>query len=281
MGNIAIVTDTSSDISPTRAEAAGVRLVPLTVSFGDESFEAVTELSNEEFYERLTAPGAPFPQTAAANPAQFEAAFRDAFDNGAESVVCVTLTAKLSATYSAATHAAGEFEAGQVEVVDSMTAGQPMGLMVMRAADLAGSGASQSDIVDLVQDLVGRTDLIFATNTLEYLQKGGRVSRTSALVGTMLSIKPILKVEDGLVITIDRQRTMAKARARLLELAGHGDIEQIAVLHSGAAELDEFVEAVAAVGGCTVDEVEVGMIGPVAGTHAGPGMIGITRIFTG
>ena len=216
MGNIAIVTDTSSDLTPQQAEAAGVRLVPLTVSFGDESFEAGIELSNEEFYERLTAPGAPVPRTAAPNPAQFEAAFRDALDADAEAVVCVNISAKLSATYSAAVQAASAIGSGQVEVIDSMTTTQPLGLIVKRAAELASTGASGSDVVDLVQDLIGRNELLFTPDTLEYLQKGGRIGRASAMVGTVLSIKPILTVVDGEVTALDRKRTMAKARTRIL-----------------------------------------------------------------
>jgi DegV family protein with EDD domain len=281
MGNIAIVTDTSSDLTPAEAEAAGVRLVPLTVSFGDDSWEAGTELTNEEFYERLTAPDAPMPRTAAPNPGRFEAAFRDAFEAGAEGVVCINISQKLSATYAAALQAAGEFEAGHVAVVDSQTTTQPLGLIVKRAADLASTGASQADVVDLVQDLVGRTKLLFAPNTLEYLQKGGRIGRASALLGTMLSIKPILTVVDGEVTSLDRQRTMAKAKARILELAGVGVVEQIAVVHSGAAGLEEFRAAAAQVIGADVSEVEVGTIGPVAGAHVGPGLIGISRILAG
>lgn len=281
MGNIAIVTDTSSDLTPAEAEAAGVRLVPLRVSFGDDSWEAGTELTNEEFYKRLTAPDAPMPRTASPNPGQFEAAFREAFDAGAEGVVCINISQKLSATYAAALQAAGEFEAGHVEVVDSLTTTQPLGLIVKRAADLASTGASQSDVVDLVQDLIGRTELLFAPDTLEYLQKGGRIGRASALLGTMLSIKPILTVVDGEVTSLDRQRTMAKARARILELAGVGVVEQIAVVHSGAAGLEEFRAAAAQVVGADVAEVEVGTIGPVAGAHVGPGLIGVSRILAG
>ena len=281
MGNIAIVTDTSSDLTPAQAEEAGVRLVSLTVSFGDDSWAAGIELTNEEFYERLTAPNAPVPRTAAPNPAQFEAAFREAFDAGAEGVVCVNISAKLSATYAAAVQAAGEFEAGQVQVLDSLTTTQPLGLIVKRAADLARTGASQSDVVDLVQDLIGRTELLFAPDTLEYLQKGGRIGRASALVGTMLSIKPILTTVDGEVTSLDRKRTMAKAKARILELAGIGDVEQIAVVHSGAAGLEEFRAAAAEVAGVDVADVEVGYIGPVAGAHIGPGMVGVSRILAG
>ena len=281
MGNIAIVTDTSSDLTPAQAEEAGVRLVSLTVSFGDDSWAAGIELTNEEFYERLTAPDAPVPRTAAPNPAQFEAAFREAFDAGAEGVVCVNISAKLSATYAAAVQAAGEFEAGQVQVLDSLTTTQPLGLIVKRAADLARTGASQGDVVDLVQDLIGRTELLFAPDTLEYLQKGGRIGRASALVGTMLSIKPILTTVDGEVTSLDRKRTMAKAKARILELAGIGDVEQIAVVHSGAAGLEEFRAAAAEVAGVDVADVEVGYIGPVAGAHIGPGMVGVSRILAG
>jgi len=281
MGNIAIVTDTSSDLTPEQAEAAGVRLVPLTVSFGDESWLAGIELTNEEFYERLTAPDAPLPRTAAPNPAQFEAAFREAFDAGAEGVVCVNISSKLSATYSAAVQGAGAFEAGQVDVLDSLTTTQPLGLIVKRAAEMASTGASQSDVVDLAQDLIGRNQLLFTPNTLEYLQKGGRIGRASALLGTALSIKPILTVVDGEVVSLDRQRTMAKARARILELAGVGDVEQIAVVHSGAKDLEDFCASVAEIVGAPVADIEVGSIGPVAGAHIGPGMIGVSRILAG
>ncbi len=220
MGNIAIVSCTSSDLTPQQAEQAGVRLVPLTVTFGDETFEAVTELTNEEFYRRLTAPGAPFPRTAAPNPAQFQAAFQDALDADATGVVCITISSEMSATYSAAVAAAGEFEPGWVSVIDSRTVTQAQGLIVKRAADLAATGAEQAEVVDLVADLVGRVRLLFTPETLEYLQKGGRIGRASALVGSVLSIKPILGVEDGAVVTVDKKRTAAKARARLLELIG-------------------------------------------------------------
>ncbi len=278
MANIAIVTDTSSDLTLEEAAAVAVRLVPLTVSFGDESFEAVTEISNEEFYRRLTAPGAPFPRTAAPNPAQFEAAYRDAFDGGADGVVCVTISSKLSATHSSAAQAAGVFEPGLVDVVDSLTVAQPLGLIVKRAAELARTGAGKADVLDRVLDLVGRVDLHFTVHTLEYLQKGGRIGRASALLGTVLSIRPILTVEDGVVATADKKRTSAKARARLVEIAGERSLEQIAVLHTGADDVEAFRTQVAAAAGVTVEQVEVSLTGPVAGAHVGPGMFGITRV---
>ena len=108
MASVAIVTDTSSDLPLEEAEAAGVRLVPLTVTFGDETLEALTELSNEEFYRRLTTPGEPLPRTAAPNPSRFAAAYREALEAGASSVVCVTISRDLSATYASAVQAASE-----------------------------------------------------------------------------------------------------------------------------------------------------------------------------
>lgn len=278
MGNIAIISCTSSDLTPEQAEAAGVRLVPLKVSFGDETFDTVTELSNEDFYQKLTAPGAPFPRTAAPNPAQFEAAFREALDAGAEGVVCITISEKMSATYSAAVQAAREFEAGVVEVADSLTVTQAQGLIVNRAAELAGTGAGQAEVVDLVQDLVGRSRLIFAPETLEYLQKGGRIGRASALLGSVLSIKPILGVEDGVVTTLDKKRTSAKAEARMLELAAEHDVEEVAVLHTGVPDIEAFADAVAEACRVPAEQVAVSLTGPVAGAHVGPGMKGITRI---
>jgi DegV family protein with EDD domain len=280
MANIAIVTDTSSDLTPQQAEAVGVRLVPLTVSFGDETFEAVTELTNEEFYDKLTAPGAPLPKTAAPNPGQFETAFREAFESGAEGVVCINISEKLSATYSSAVQAAGQFEPGLVTVIDSKTTTQALGIMVKRAADLARTGAVQAEVTDHVLDLVGRTDLFFTLQTLEYLQKGGRIGRASALLGTALSIKPILTVIDGEVASLDRKRTFAKSRARVVDYAGEGAIDQVGVLHTGADDIDGFCDAVASAAGVSRSEIEVTLVGPVAGTHVGPGMIGITRILT-
>ena len=281
MGNIAIVSCTSADLTPEQAKEAGVALVPLKVSFGDESWDTVTELTNEEFYEKLAAPDAPFPKTSAVNPAQFEAAFRDALDAGAEGVVCITISQKLSATYAAAVQAAGAFEAGVVEVIDSEIVTIPQGMIVKRVAELASTGAGQADVVDLAQDLVGRTKLVFLADTLEYLQKGGRIGRASALVGSVLSIKPLLAVKDGEVISLDRKRTTAKARARLIEIAGEEEVEAVAVMHTGAPDVDGFVDSVAEVTGIPRDEIEIGMTGPVAGAHVGPGMIGVSRILAG
>jgi DegV family protein with EDD domain len=235
-------------------------------------------LSNEEFYERLTAPGAPMPRTAAPNPARFEAAFGDALDSAADAVVCVTISARLSSTYASAVQAAGAFDKGVVQVIDSRTVTQALGLIVLEAAELARTGAEQAAVVDRVVDLAGRTEIYFTLHTLEFLQRGGRIGRASALVGSMLEIKPILHVLDGEVAPFDRKRTFAKARARVIEIASAGLIERVAVLHTQAADLDAFHEQVAAATGIEPGLIDISLTGPVAGAHVGPGMIGISRI---
>lgn len=280
MANIALVTDTSSDLLPEQAEAAGIRLVPLTVSFGGETYEAVTELTNEQFYPMLTAPGAVLPKTAAPNPGQFEATYREALDGGADGVVCITISQNLSATYSSAAQAAAAFDDGVVEVLDSATTSHALGMIVSQSAELATRGATQAEVVALARDLTLRSELLFAVDTLEYLQKGGRIGRASALVGTMLSIKPILRVENGAVATADKKRTAAKARARLLDLATERPVERATVLHTTGVDIEAFRAEFIAAAGIDPDLVATGLAGPVAGTHVGPGMYGVSLILT-
>ena len=278
MARVAIVTDTSSDLLPDQSSALGISLVPLTVSFGDESFEAGTELSNEAFYERLTAPGAPFPRTAAPNPGAFESAYRAALDIGADGVVCVTISDKLSATYAAAVKGAEAFDAGQVEVIDSMTTTHALGLIARAAAELAATGADLAQVAERARHVSRRSDIHFIVDTLEYLHKGGRIGRASALLGSALSIKPILTVVEGVVESADRRRTMAKARARLLEIVSEHPIERAIVLHTLTPGIESFRDDLAGSTGLDRDDVEIGLVGPVAGAHVGPGMFGVTTL---
>jgi DegV family protein with EDD domain len=280
MATIALVTDTSSDLLPEQAGAAGIRLVPLTVSFGNDTYEAVTELTNEQFYPKLTAPGAALPKTAAPNPGQFEAAYRDALDGGADGVVCITISEKLSATHSSAVKGTSAFDEGTVEVLDSGTTTHALGMIVTQCAELAAGRATQAEVVALARDLILRSELLFAVETLEYLQKGGRIGRASALLGTMLSIKPILRVEDGAVATADKKRTAAKARARLLALATERPVERATVLHTTGVDIEVFRAEFIAAAKIDPDRVATGLTGPVAGTHVGPGMYGVSLILT-
>ena len=147
-------------------------------------------------------------------------------------------------------------------------------------AELAAGGASMAEVSAHAHDLVDRTDIIFAVDTLEYLQKGGRIGRASALLGSVLSLKPILRVVDGEVTSADRQRTSAKARARLLELVSERPVERATVVHTINPSVESFREAFIAATGLDPGRVAVGVTGPVAGAHVGPGMLGVTLILT-
>ncbi len=278
MSPVVIITDTSSDLTSEQAAAQGIRQVPLTVSFGEESFVTGTELSNEDFYTRLTAPGAPFPKTAAPSPALFEAAIRDALDSGADGVVCVTLSKELSATWANAVQGARGFDQGSVEIVDSMTTTVALGLIARGAAGIASGGASVADVVEHMRDLSQRSKIYFGLETLEYLQRGGRIGRASALVGSLLSIKPILTVVNGTVEAADRRRTTTKAKARLIELCAERPVEKAVVLHTMTPGIEEFADQLASAIDLDRSLVEVALTGPAAGSHVGPGVYGAALI---
>ncbi len=153
-------------------------------------------------------------------------------------------------------------------------------MIVRRAAETAARGATRAEITAEARDRVLRSELYFVADTLEFLQKGGRIGRAQAMVGTALSIKPILRVEDGAVAGADRKRTAAKARARLMELVTMRPVEQATIVHTGGVDTDRLRAEFAAAAGLDAGSVEVGLVGPVAGSHVGPGMYGVATITT-
>lgn len=278
MANVAIVTDTSADLTPEQLAAHAIWQVPLSVSFGEESFAAGTELTNEEFYTRLTAPGAPFPKTAAPSPAQFAKSFREALEGGADEVVCFTLSKELSATWSSAVSAKNDFDGDAINVVDTMTTSAGQGLLVRDAAEQASGGATGAEIAERARELVVRSRIFFVVDTLEYLQRGGRIGKASSIVGSILAVKPILTVINGEVEAADKRRTTSKARARLIELCSEKPVEKLQVVHTMTPGIEEFADRLADAVGLDRAAVAVGVIGPVAGTHVGPGVVGAALI---
>lgn len=279
MARVAIVTDSSADLPAEQLAALGVRQVPLIVSFGEESFRSGVDLSHEEFYRRLTAPGAPFPRTAAPSTASFEQAYGEALAAGADSLVCVTLSARLSATHAHAEAARRGFAGTPIHIVDSRTTTHQLGLLVRQAAEAATAGEDAAAIVALLDDLVTRSRLYFGLNTLDYLRRGGRISAAQAAVGSVLSVKPIITIEDGAVETADRPRTASRARARLLELLSARPVERAVVLHTLAPDVDAFADELAQRVGLQRPSVGIGLVGPVAGSHVGPGAMGAAVLY--
>ena len=183
----------------------------------------------------MVAPDAPFPTTAAASPGDFKAAFEAELGGGADAVVCVTVGSKLSATFKSAEIAAQGLPGAEIHVVDSDSASMGTGILALLAAEMADAGVPAAEIAAELRARVRDIDLYVALDTIEYLRKGGRISPARAAIATVLSIKPIITVTDGLVETADRVRTRAKARERVIELLTARPVEWIAILHTPTA----------------------------------------------
>ena len=276
MPSVAIITDSASDLSPTLAAELGIRLVPLLVRFGTREFRTGVDLSRADFWTRMLAPDAPFPTTAAPPPGAFAAAFSDAFAAGADSIVCVTIGSRLSATFASAEIGAKEHQGREIHVVDSMAISMGVGHLVMLGVEMASAGEAGAVIAAAIRARAADLDLYVAFDTLEYVRKGGRLSATRAAIGTLLSVKPIITVVDGLVETADRVRTRAKARERVTELLTARPVERIAILHTITDDIEAFRDSVVArlPGGVDPAYVSINLVGPSVGPHVGPGAVG-------
>lgn len=272
---VAIVTDSSSDLPAEQAEALGIEVVPLSIRFGDEEFTDRVELSVEEFYKRL-AESTALPETAAPSPGAFEEAFRRQVERGADSIVSVNLSSELSATYQSAQNAARAL-AGTVEVhvVDSRSITLGLGWQVVEAAQMARDGADAATIVAHVEGMAKRTHVLGALDTLENLKKGGRIGGAQALLGNLLSIKPLLDVSSGRVEEAGKARTRKKALQWLAErILALPAAEHLSICHGYAPDLDELLELISS--RYAPEQITVAIIGPVIGTHGGPRVMGVT-----
>jgi DegV family protein with EDD domain len=277
VAGIQVVTDSACDLQPETAAAHGIRVVPLTIRFGDEELVDQRELSTAAFWERLLA-GPHLPSTAAPSPGAFREAFEAAAEDGAEGVLCLTLSGGVSATYQSACTAAQAVAAQiRVEVVDTRTLTLGLGLLVLSAAEDARAGASLDELVRRVHERMARTSVLGVVGTLDHLRRGGRIGGAAHLVGSVLAIKPIIEVRDGVVEVESKQRTRAKALAYLVEkTAALAPFERLGVVQGAAEDAEDFVARL-------VEAVKeppplVTVLGPVVGAHAGPGTIGVCAI---
>ncbi|MDQ1510776.1 MAG: fatty acid kinase fatty acid binding subunit [Actinomycetota bacterium] len=273
---VRVVTDSACDLPPEVCEQLGIEVVPLTIRFGNREYVDRKELTTEAFWQQLETASV-LPETAAPSVGAFEEAFRALHADGAEGIVCVNLSARLSATMQSAQVAAKALDGlCPIEVIDSENASMGTGNLVLHAARRAAEGADVQTIAAEVVDRRSRQRLFATLDTLEYLKKGGRIGGARAMLGSMLSIKPIISVVDGAVEEAGKVRTRSKALQFILDKIPEGNVESICVLHSAAADLDTFLEKVQPkVPGA---ELIVGRIGPVVGVHVGPGAIGLTWI---
>lgn len=276
---VRIVTDSTADIPSEQARELGITVVPLTVSFGDKDYLDGIELDNATFYQMLQSSKA-VPRTSQPPPAAFVEAFTRLISEGADGIIAVLLSAKLSGTYQSACTGrdslADDMRKIPVEIVDSATVSMGMGYVVMQAAKEAQQGDSLEEILARLRSRLSRTRILFVIDTLEYLKRGGRVGGAQAFLGNMLSVKPILGIKNGMVVGIEQPRTRSKANARIAQLVGEmGQFEQFAIVESDAEAGQQLASALKNV---YPHEIPTYKLGAAIGTYAGPGTAGVTLV---
>lgn len=275
---VAVVTDSTADLPVELAEQHGISVVPLYVHFGDEVFQDGVDIQADEFYARLQVDNT-FPSTSAPSPGAFMELYRE-LAKSHESIISLHLSSKVSATFSSATQAAEEMkgEGITVEVVDTLQASMALGLVAITVAQAAAEGASLADLVAKANSLSARATFTGLVETLEYLQKGGRIGKAQQLLGSLLRIKPILALVDGEAKGIEKARTRARGIARIKSLVAEAaPLEALCVLHTTDPELAQ--EIASDLSQYAPDgKPYVARLGAIVGTYLGPGMLGFGMI---
>jgi len=271
---VRIVTDSTADLAKDILDQYGITVVPLKVLMDGQVYRDGIDLTPEEFYMGL--PQAKnLPTTSQPSPGEFTAAYEDLTRNG-DSVVSIHISGGLSGTIQSAQLGATMVE-GLVTPIDSRTTSLALGLIVLGAARAAQEGKSHNEVVAEVERLIKKTQLFFILDTLEYLQKGGRIGKGSALLGSLLNVKPILTIKEGIVTPVEKVRGENKAVDRMLQMAREiaGDRKiHCGILHgNNYGKVMKLHERVVAE--FQTIEILISEISPVIGTHAGPGALGI------
>ncbi len=272
---VQIVTDSTADIP--QAQELGITIVPLTVFFGEEAYLDGVELDNASFYKKLQASKVS-PRTSQPPPASFQEAYKRLLDEGAAGILSVHLSAKLSGTYQAACTGRDTLpdalQSAPLEIIDSKTVSLGMGLAVMRAAEEARQGLGLAEIKAHLVDQLSRTRILFVLDTLEYLKRGGRIGGAKALLGNLLSVKPILSLKNGGIVPVEQPRTRSKAYGRIAQMLGEmPEPEELAVVESDTEVGQHLVQAIKEVYP-KLGAVPTYKLGAVVGTYAGPGTAG-------
>jgi DegV family protein with EDD domain len=276
MPGVRIVTDSACDLTDDLVKLHDVLVVPLTIRFGTEEFEDRRELSPEEFWHRCKGKG-DLPETAAPPPGMFIAAFQRAAAEGADAVLCLTISSNLSATYASAVTAAATFTQIPVRVVDTRSVTMGQGLMVIAAAEEAAAGAGLDELVAASEERTSRTRVYGVLGGLEFLQRGGRIGGAQALVGSLLSIKPVIVVKDGEVAEESKQRTRSRALSYLnTKVAGDAPLERLAVADGACDDIEDVLAGLKAIPG--QHPLLSVQLGPVVGSHTGPNTVGVCYI---
>jgi DegV family protein with EDD domain len=271
--SVAIVTDSTADLPPELTRARAITVVPLTLNLDGQSLLDGVDIQPDEFYRRLHS-ATTHPTTSQPSPGRFAEIYASLLADH-DAVVSIHISQKLSGTYESARQAAGMTDPKRVHVIDSELVSMSLGLITLAASSLAASGSSVEAIEAKVVDMRASVQTYFSVATLEFLRRGGRIGRASALVGSVLQVKPVLCIRDGLVTPLERVRTFDRALNRVVELTrevdrGHGvcvivgHADALADAERIGRELDPIAET-----------LMIQPLGPVVGAHAGPGVVGV------
>lgn len=276
MGNIQIITDSMTDIPKGLLDKYNIKVIPLTIHFEDGEYRDGIDLTGEEFYNKLTQVKE-LPQTSQVTPNTFISVFKEIIEEGKE-IICINGSSKASGTHQAAILAKNELDSDKIDVFDTMSLCFGGGFFVYEAAKMAKEGMDRGTIIEKLTSMKGQVDHIFTVDTLEYLKKGGRLNPMKATIATILNMKPILTVVDGLVEPLDKVRGSKKVIGKMVELAKErgGDFSDkaVAIAHANNPEkLKELIETVKTE--LKPKEIIITEIGCTIGTHAGPGTLAI------
>ncbi|MDH4345368.1 MAG: DegV family protein [Thermoleophilia bacterium] len=273
--NTAIVLDSTSDFPDAQALHANMRVVPLYVRFGSDSLRDHVDIAPEDFYARLAA--APeLPTTSQPTPQDFLTTYEELA--AYERIWSIHLSAKLSGTYQSAALASDELGGEQVRLVDTETASLACGMLALAIQRRLLQGTTDAEIASLVDRFKARNKVVFTVGTLEYLQKGGRIGRAAALAGTLLNVRPILTVEDGVIVPVTRVRGRQKALEEFRSVfTAHTDDApglRVGIAHANAPEWVDVLTDLVTRARPQAEIELVRLLGAVVGTHAGPGAVG-------
>ena len=269
---IKIMTDSTSDIDLEYAKKLNIEVVPLKVIFGQKEYKDRVDLQPEQFYDLLASSNS-LPSTSQPSPQDYLDIYEKIKENK-DTLIVITLSSVLSGTYQSACIAKDLVDYENIYIIDSLNATQGLRLIVEKAVQLRNNGLSAQEIVNVIEEYKTRVHIYAYVDTLEYFYKGGRLSKTSATVGTMLKLKPIVGLKNGTLDVFAKARGALKATTKVIDvIKEHGEIdldEPISIGYTGdTSSLDKFENTLREEFG--FDEVLHGYVGPVIGTHAGPG----------
>lgn len=278
MGKIRLVTDSTADIPKEVCLTLGIEVVPLKVHFGSDTYRDGVSLQAEQFYA-LLAQSSTLPTTSQPSPIDFLETYKRINEEPDVQIISIHISAELSGTFQSAVLAKSLLnEKMDITTIDSRTASYALGGIVVAAAEAAKQGSSKEKILELIQKLIEQSQLYFLVDTLEYMQKGGRIGKAAALLGSLLKIKPILSVEDGIAVSVDKVRGKKAAVNRIIELFKLKEMAgfevKIMIAHANSLEDAENLGALMK-SNFQITSLSYTTLGPVIGTHVGPGTIAV------